>query len=78
MFVPNGNCRHGAESSGVIDEKHVAIRNDNIVRELILSDNFGDIMRVNVVFRLCRGPCENLIQARMPVDFLLQQCEVGG
>jgi hypothetical protein len=68
MFVPNGNCRHSAESCRIVDQKNFPVRNNNVMRELILSYDFGDVLRMDFIFLFCRGPCKHLVEAHVPVD----------
>jgi hypothetical protein len=44
MLVPNGNCRHGSQSGGIVNQKYAFVRNNYIVSELVLSYHFGDHM----------------------------------
>jgi len=68
MFVPDGDRRHGSESGCVVNQKDIAIRNDDVVCEFILREHLSNRPRMHVGFRLCRRPRENVRQAFMTGD----------
>ena len=65
MFVPNGNCRHGAESGRVINQKHISVRHDYVVGKLILRDNFGDVPWVHFVLGFSSSPLQYIAKASL-------------
>ncbi len=70
-MVPDGDRRHCSESSGVVNEKNIAIRNYHVVREFILRDHLSHDLRMHVSLRFRRGPSENIRQAFMRRDLIL-------
>ncbi len=68
MLVPNGDRRHGTESGSVVNQKHVAIWNDDVVGVLVLGDNFGNGLRMHFAFRLRRYPSEHVREAAVIID----------
>jgi hypothetical protein len=70
MFVPNGNCRHGAESSGVINQKHISVRHDYVVGEFILGDYLSDVARVDFVLRFSSSPLQHFLESGMALYLL--------
>jgi hypothetical protein len=77
MFAPDGNCRHGSQSGRVVYKKEISIRHDYVMRELVLSYYFRDVLRMDFVIWLCRGPCENLVKAGVAIDLARDQIEFG-
>jgi hypothetical protein len=68
MLVPDGDRRHCAQSGRVVNEKDVAIRNDHVVCEFILSDHLGNNLGMDICFRLSCSPSQNIRQAFVSVD----------
>ena len=68
MLVPYGDRRNRTQSGRVINQKDVSIRNDHIMRELILSDHFCNDLWMYSIFRFGRGPSKDLIQSGMHID----------
>ena len=51
MFVPDGNCRHSSQSGSIINQKHIFVRNNNVVSEFVLRDHLGDKLSMNITLR---------------------------
>ena len=69
MLVPNGDRRHCSKSGRVVYKKYVSIRNDDIMRELVLCHDFRNKLRMNLFFRLRRSPREHVLKPGMLIDF---------
>jgi hypothetical protein len=65
MDVPDGNCRHGPESGGVVNQENISIRNDHVVSELVLHYDVNHYLRMHFITRFTRSPDKNLIKARV-------------
>jgi hypothetical protein len=70
VLVPNGNCRHGAQSSCVINQEHISVRHDYVVGEFILGDYLSDVARVNFVLRFSSGPLQHFLESGMTLYLL--------
>ncbi|HCA58665.1 MAG TPA: hypothetical protein DEP46_11845 [Blastocatellia bacterium] len=68
MFVPDGDRRYGTESGSVVNQKQVAIWNDDVVVVLILRDNFGNVLRMHFALWLSCRPSEHVREAAVTVD----------
>ena len=68
MLIPNGDRRYRSQSGRVIHKKHVSVGHNYIMRELVLCYNFGNSLRMDLTFRLLRGPGQNIAQTFMVID----------
>ena len=67
-MVPNGNCRHGSESGGVVNEEYVLKRHNDVMSEFVLSDDFCNDLRVNISLRFHRRPSQYIIETPVTAD----------
>lgn len=68
VLVPDGDRRHGTESSGVVNEEDVLVRDDYVVGEFVLGDDLRDRLRMYFFTRFARGPDEHVAEPSVAID----------
>jgi hypothetical protein len=79
QVIPHGNCRDAAQSCRVIDEhKPITPRNDNIMREFVLNDDFRDNGRNKSPARIRKRPSHHIPQIFLRRQFSRDACDSSG
>ena len=75
MIFPNGNCRHCSQSGSIVNQKHVFIRDDNVVCKLILGYYFGNDLWMDIARRLRRCPRKSFTKRTVLIDLCGESCK---